>query len=144
MFVLDHRIRVFVFQYLERDPRFLLLQHKPAAEWPIGPVIGSIQHDEHIQDAVVREVKADTGIAKPLQIMDLSQPSKEIFGDIGLVEWPIAYQAGSPEQPIKELTPGPRIGEIAWMEFEEAFQRLETGGDREHLVRLHLRLQQSS
>ena len=140
MFALDHHIRVFVFQVLENEIQYLLLRQKPVAEWPLGPVVGSIGLDEHMRDAVVREVREETGIRKPLHLIDLARPSKEIFGDIGLVEWPFAYQAGTPNRPIHEVTPGPKVSEIAWMNFEEAFRRIETAEDRESLVKLQLQL----
>ena len=140
MFALEHHIRVYVFQVLNDSVQYLLLRHKPAAEWPLGPVVGTIAPDEHMQDAVLREVRADTGIHKPLHLMDLSQPKKELFGDVGLVEWSFAYQAGAPGRPVREVSPGPRIGAFAWMRFEEAFQRIEGSEDRDALCRLQLRL----
>jgi ADP-ribose pyrophosphatase YjhB (NUDIX family) len=140
MFALEHHIRVFVFQVLEREIQYLLLRHKPAAEWPLGPVVGAIAPDERLRDAVVREVREDTGIHKPLHVIDLSCPTKELFGDVGLVEWHFAYQAGTPSRPIREVTPGPKVGEIAWMSFEDAFRRIETSDDRESLVKLQVKL----
>ena len=141
MFALEHRVRVFVFQVLEQETLYLLVRPKPAAEWPLGPVVGPLGLDEHLRDAVVRGVKEETGIARPLHIIDLSQPRKELFGDIGLVEWSFAYQAGTPDRPILDITPGPDIDEIAWMGFEEAFERIETSQDRENLVRLRWHLE---
>jgi 8-oxo-dGTP pyrophosphatase MutT (NUDIX family) len=140
MFALEHHVRVFVFQVLEREIQYLLLRHKPVAEWPLGPIVGAIAPDEHLRDAVVREVREGTGIHKPLHVIDLSHPTKELFGDVGLVEWHFAYQAGTPTRPIREVTPGPRVGEIAWMSFEDAFRRIETSDDRESLVKLQLKL----
>ena len=141
MFSLDHRVRVFVFQILAHEVQFLLARQKPVQEWPPGPVVGRIAPDEHIRDAVMREVREETGIRRPLHLMDLSQPSKELFGDIGLVEWPFAYQSGAPASPTGPLQPGPSIGELLWVGFEEAFQRLEATTDRETLVRLRVQLQ---
>lgn len=143
MFSLEHRVRVFVFQVLERETLYLLVRPKPAAEWPLGPVVGPINLDEHLQDAVVRGVREETGIERPLHIMDLSQPRKELFGDVGLVEWSFAYQAGASDRPMQplEVVPGPDIDEIAWMGFEEAFERIETSQDRENLIRLRWRLE---
>ena len=143
MFSLEHTVRVYVFQVLEDGVEYLLLRQKPAAEWPFGPVIGSVGVGEHLRDTIVREVRLETGIRRPLHIIDLSQPTKELFGDMGLVEWPFAYQAGAPTQRVQRVIPGPRIGEFAWMRFEEAWQRIEVPQDRENLVRLQPRLDQA-
>ncbi|MGE0143383.1 MAG: NUDIX hydrolase [Planctomycetota bacterium] len=140
MFMLDHRVRVFVYHFLGSDPRYLLLRQKPRAEWPLGPVIGVVGVDEHLEDTVVREVAAETGLCRAEQIVDLSEPTKDLFGEVGLVEWPFAFHvASSGDRPI-ELVPGPMVGEWAWMGFEEAFQSIESRRDRDALVRLRLRL----
>ena len=140
MFSLEHRVRVFVFQVLEREVQYLLLRQKPTTEWPLGPVIGAVEVHERLSDAIVREVAVETGIQRPTHLFELAQPSKELFGDVGLIEWPFAYQAGAPGRPILNLRPGPMVGEYAWLPFEEAFQRVDSQGDRESLVRLQLHL----
>ncbi len=141
MYTLEHRVRVYVFQVLGSEVQYLLLRQKPAAEWPLGPVIGTVGVGEHLHDTIVREVRAETGIQRPLHILEIAQPSKELFGDMGLIEWPFAYQAGTPNQPVLQLVPGPTVGELAWMNFEAAYSRLEASVDRDSLVRLQLRLQ---
>lgn len=143
MFTLEHHVRVFVFQVLEREIQYLLLRHKPVVEWPLGPVVGAVGTAEHMRDAVVREVREDTGIRTPHHVIDLAPPSKELFGDIGLVEWSFAYQAGTPTSPSGALAPAPDVGEIVWMSFEEAFRRVESAQDRDILVRLQLHLHQN-
>ena len=140
MFALQHRIRVFVFRFDGPDARFLLLRHRPRTEWPLGPVVGPVGPGDHLREAVVREVQEETGIARPHLVLDLAEPAKDLFGDCGLIEWPFAYQAGTPDQPEPAITPGPRVGECAWMDFEAAFQSVESQRDRDALVRLRLRL----
>jgi hypothetical protein len=140
MFDLRHRVRVFVFQVLDSEVQYLLLRQKPRSEWPLGPVIGPVGLHEHLKDAILREVYAETGLRRPHHLMEISKPQKELFGDVGLVEWPFAWQAGTPDAPVRTLRPGPMVGEYAWMPFEAAFHSLEARRDREALVRLQLRL----
>jgi hypothetical protein len=141
MFTLEHRVRVFVFQVLDQGVAYLLLRQKPRDEWPLGPVIGALQPGEKFQDAVLREVRAETGLRRPVHLIELAAPQKELFGEIGLVDWPFAWQAGSPADPVPAIVPGPMVGELAWMGFEEAYRRLEASADRDALVRLQLTLQ---
>lgn len=141
MYTLEHKVRVFVFHLREDGVHYLLLRQKPRTEWPLGPVIGPVTPGEQIKDAVLREVRAETGLRRPLHLIEIAQPNKELFGEIGLVEWPFAWQAGTPEDPLRAVTPGPMVGEAAWMSFQEAFQRIELQPDRDALVRLQLSLQ---
>ena len=141
MFQLEHRVRVFVFQVLDQGVQYLLLRQKPRTEWPLGPVVGAVAPHEKFHDAVVREVHAETGLRRPIHLVELQTPQKELFGEVGLVEWPFAYQAGTPQSPVGTLHPGPMVGELAWMRFEEAYSRIEADQDREALVRLQLSLQ---
>jgi len=140
VFTLEHRVRVFVFQVREEDVQFLLLRHKPTTEWPLGPVVGPVAPSEQMQNAVFREVSSDTGLHQPLHLIELDQPRKELFGDVGLVEWPFAWQAAGPSDPAPALKPGPNVGEFAWMGFEEAFHSLDGSDDRQTLVQLRLAL----
>lgn len=141
MFNLEHRVRVFVFQVLDRRVEYLLLRHKPREEWPLGPVVGPVTPGEKLEEAIRREVRAETGLRRPVHVMELTQPQKELFGDLGVVEWPFAWQAGTPTEPVTCLQPGPMVGELQWLGFEAAFQQLESSADRDALVRLQLSLQ---
>ncbi|MFO1077642.1 MAG: NUDIX hydrolase [Planctomycetota bacterium] len=141
MLNLEHRIRVFVFQVLDRRVEFLLLRQKPREEWPFGPVVGTVTPGEKIEEAVRRQVQAETGLRRPIHLMELLQPQKELFGDLGFVEWPFAWQAGTPTQPVQELHPGPMVGDFLWVGFEHAFAELDHPADRDALVRLQLALQ---
>jgi 8-oxo-dGTP pyrophosphatase MutT (NUDIX family) len=141
MFQLDHRVRVFVFQVLDRRVEFLLLRHKPRAEWPLGPVVGPVGPADQLEDAIRREVAAETGLRRPVHLLPLQAPQKDLFGDIGIVEWPYGWQAGTPSEPVLRLQPGPMIGEFAWLSFDAAFRELELPADRDALVRLQTSLQ---
>ena len=140
MLGIDHQVRVFVFQVLHTGIEYLLLRQKPTVEWPFGPVVGPIRPEEHMQDAVLRQVAEETGIGTPTHLIDLQVPGKVLFGDIGLVEWPFAYQAGAPSSPVGRIQPGPTVGEVAWMNFQEAFEQVGNDRDRDNLVRLQVQL----
>ncbi len=139
MFCLEHKVRVFVFRMLADRVDYLLVRRKPRSEWPLGPVTGPLGVGEHLRDAVLREVRDEVGLAQPLHLIELPTPTKELFGEIGLVEWPFGYQAGAPHQPAPALVPGPMIGDLDWLSFERAYQAIEAP-DRELLVKLQLRL----
>lgn len=141
MFQLDHRVRIFVFQVLDRRVEYLLLRQKPREEWPLGPVVGPVTAGEKIEEAIRREVQAETGLRRPIHLIELAAPRPEMFGDLGLVEWPFAWQAGTPSEPVGQLKPGPMVGEVQWLGFEAAFSTLELPADRDALVRLQLALQ---
>ncbi len=141
MFNLEHRVRIFVFQVLDQRVEYLLLRQKPREEWPLGPVIGPVTPGEKIEEAIRREVQAETGLRRPIHLIELAAPQPEMFGDLGLVEWPFAWQAGTPSDPVTKLRPGPMVGEVHWLGFEAAFQSLEMAPDRDALVRLQLALQ---
>ncbi len=141
MLSIDHQVRVFVFQVLNSGIQYLLLRQKPTAEWPFAPVIGTVRPDEHMQEAVLRGVQEETGFQRPVHMMDLAVPQKDLFGEIGLVAWPFAYQAGAPSSPAAEIHPGPMVGEFAWLNFADAFEVVDDERDRESLVKLQLNLQ---
>lgn len=141
MFSLEHRIRVFVFQVLDRRIEYLLLRHKPREEWPLGPVVGPVTPGEKLEDAIRREVHAEIGLKRPVHLMELTAPHKDLFGDMGVVDWPFAWQAGTPHDPVLQLAPGPMIGELQWLPFDAAFRELELSADRDALVRLQTSLQ---
>ncbi len=140
MLDIDHQVRVFVFRVLESGIQYLLLRQKPMAEWPFAPVIGNVRPEEHMQDTVLRKVETQTGLQKPIRLLELMLPQKELFGDVGIVEWPFAYQAGSAYSANTQIRPGPEIGEYAWLSFEQAFERVAREPDRESLVRMQVQL----
>lgn len=140
MISLNHRVRVFVFGFDGHDPRFLLVRHRPRAEWPLGPVLGPVGLGDHLEDAIQRGVAEETGLSRPHQLLPLADPQKDVFGDVGLIEWPYAYQAGVPDQPGPAVRPGPTVGEFAWLNFEQAYEAVGYRRDREALLRLRLRL----
>lgn len=138
MLEVRHGVRVFVFRATEEGPRFLLVRPRPRDEWPWVPVVGAVNLNEHLQDAVLREVKEETGLIRPLHLIDLEHQEQTIVGDLGLVEWQFAFQAPASIDP--RLQVGPRIQEYRWAAFARAFQEVESVTDRDGLVRLQVLL----
>ena len=133
-----HSVRVFVFRAGQPGPQFLLLKPRPRHEWPWVPVIGAVNHHEHLQDAVLREVREETGLVRPVHLFDLKHQDQTIVGDLGLVEWQFAWQA--PPQDVDSVQPGPRIHEWRWLPFEGAFREVESAADRDGLIRVQVML----
>jgi len=140
VFSLEHRVRVFVFQVRHGNVQFLLLRHKPTTEWPLGPVVGAVDPADQMEGAVLRQVCLETGLRRPVHLIDLARPGKELFGDMGLIEWPFAWQAALPSDPPVQVQPGPTVGEILWLGFEEAYHEVESDLDRRALMQLRLDL----
>ncbi len=137
---IHHKVRVFVFNWEEGRIRYLLLKKAPSTEHTWGPVAGPVNLGEHLQEAAVREVREETGILRPVHLIDLEHTQRLVFGDEGLVEWEFGYQAPGPTRAL-ELAPSPEIVEFHWLDFDQAYDRLETPEDRTGIVRLRMRLQ---
>ena len=135
--VLHHKVRVFVFRFEERQPRYLLLRHQPRLENSLGPVHGTVGLGEHLEDAVLREVAEETGLRHPSHLIDLEHFERLCFGDEGVVEWEFGYETRG-HGPL--IVPGPQVVETIWANFDQAFQTLEITEDRDALVRLQMRL----
>ena len=135
---LRHGIRVFVFSASQQGTLYLLLRPRPRQEWPWVPVVGSVNLDEHLQDACLREVQEETGILRPVHLIDLKHQQQTLVGDLGLVEWQFAYQV--PREQTPKVRAGPKIQDFRWLPFESAFREVESGMDREGLVRVEIGL----
>ncbi len=135
---LAHEVRVFVYRYFEGRPDFLLLRRHPRAENELGPVRGSVELSEHLRDAVLREVREETGILRPSHLIDLEFQSKLVIGEAGLIQWDFGYQAPGSEA-AHGIRKGPQVAEACWLPFEQAFGLLSSE-DRSALVRLQMML----
>jgi len=138
---LGHQVRVFVFRFTVDRVEYLLLRRRPRTENTLGPIKGPVGIDEHLQDAVLREVREETGIVRPVHLIDLDHASTFVVGDQGLVQWEFGYQV--PDLRVHtapDILPGPKIAETLWTGFERAFKTLELPEDRSTLVRLQMML----
>ena len=131
---LVHRIRVFVYRFVERHPHYLLLRGTQGIESFWTPIHGPIGFGEKLETAIRREVMDDIGLGRPNQLIDLEMPSHCVLGDEEIVEWNFGFQTQANEY---LLHLDPRWSEFRWSAFTEAYPSLELENDRAAIVRLH-------
>ena len=129
-----HRVKVFVFQMIGPEPRYLLLKGSQGIESFWGPVQGNIGFGEKLESAIQREVMDDTGILRPLDLIDLQMPSRLILGDEEIIEWSFGFKS-VPTQ--AELRLDKRWAEFRWAQFSQGYPLLEFDSDRAAIMRLH-------
>ena len=131
---LIHRIKVFVFEQVGPEPRYLLLKSAQGIESLWGPVQGTIGFGEQLESAIQREVLDDTGILQPADVIDLDMPARWCFGDEDVIEWAYGFKT---TQVPQRLRLDPRWAEFRWAPFGAAYPSLELDTDRAAIVRLH-------
>jgi hypothetical protein len=129
-----HRIKVFVFQQTGPEPAYLLLRPAQGMESFWGPVQGSIGFGEKLESAIQREVLDDTGILKPLDVIDLGMPARWQLGVEDVIEWTFGFKA---LPGTDKLRLDRRFAEFRWAQFSQAYPSLELETDRAAIMRLH-------
>jgi hypothetical protein len=129
-----HRVKVFVFRLSAPEPDYLLLRSAQGIEGFWGPVQGNIGFDEKLENAIRREVERDTGIARPLDLIDLQMPARWTVGDEEVIEWHFGFRAGPGAD---ELQLAPHLCDFQWAGFSNAYPSLEMEADRAAIMRLH-------
>lgn len=132
-----HRVVVCVFRDTKRGPRYLLVRQDVVHEGLWRPILGTVRPEEVIEAAAVREVREETGIVAPHQLVDFGYHHCEQLGEFDLVEWGLGYDVGVAEPPIRL---GPSYRDFRWVDFEEAYRTVEISPLREAVLRLHLTL----
>lgn len=135
---LFHRVRVFVYQYDEGFPNYLLLKSAQGIEGLWTPVHGPIGFGEKLESAIRREVMDDVGLGRPLELIDLQMPSRWLVGDEEVIEWNFGFRA-TPDAAQLRLDPA-RWTDFRWADFAEAYPSLELEFDRAAIMRLHAML----
>ncbi len=131
---LVHRIRVFVYRLGERTPEYLLLRSEGFESfW--GPLHGAIGFGEKLESAIRREVMDDTGLGRPLELLDLQMPKRWVLGDEQVIEWNYGFRAEEDDVRLKRPWAAFR-----WDEFPAAYPSLELESDRAAIMRLHTML----
>lgn len=129
-----HRIRVFVYRMSGIKPTYLLLRSDQGIEGFWVPVHGSIQFGEQLESAIHREVRSDTGLVRPMDVIDLEMPSRMVVGDEHVIEWNFGFRA-LPD--AERLCLDPRFCDFRWADFSAAYPSLEMEADRAAIMRLH-------
>jgi len=137
---ISHQVKVFVFRVLGSQVDFLLVRKWPIVEHSFGPVRGTIKVEERPKEAVLREVREETGLIQPAHLIDLHHVSSLVFGEEALCEWEFGYQV-SPLNLAKEIEPRGEVVDSLWAGFDRAFDCLEMPEDRSALVRLKMTLE---
>ena len=134
---LVHRVKVFVYQYEDRHPNYLLLRAQQGIESFWRPVHGPVEFGEKLESAIRREVCADTGIVRFSELIDLEMPSRFVLGDEEIIEWSYGFRAASAPDlaAIQE-----RWADFQWADFTHAYPKLELDADRAAIARLHTKL----
>ena len=134
MVELLHRIKVFVFQQRGPEPHYLLLRANQGMEAVWGPIQGGIRYGEKLESAIRREVLDDLGVLRPLDLIDLEMPNRQILGDEEVIEWSFGFRTLPLHAPLRL---DPRWAEFRWAEFSEGYPLLEFDADRAAFLRLH-------
>lgn len=129
-----HRIRLFVYEVTSEAPSYLLLRPAQGVEACWGPIHGSIGFDEQVEAAIRRELRTDTGISSPLDLIDLEMPSQWLVGDEQVVEWNFGVRASMTRE---KLDLDERWSAFRWADFSSAYPSLELEFDRAAIMRLH-------
>lgn len=129
----SHRVRVFVFGFRDARPHYLLLRSRHGIESFWTPLHGRIGFGEKLETAVAREVVDETGLGRPIELIDLDLPSQVVLGDEQVIEWSYGCRAGAVDEPRLD----PRWSDYRWADVGDAFPALELDSDRAALIRLH-------
>lgn len=129
-----HRVRLFVFSFVDSHPDYLLLRRNQGLEAIWTPLQGRIQIDEKFEGAVLREFRRETGLEQPEEIIDLQMPSQFDLGDERIIEWNYACRATPGDPPVSLHA---EWADYRWSMFQEAFPALEFEQDRAAIIRLH-------
>jgi 8-oxo-dGTP pyrophosphatase MutT (NUDIX family) len=132
-----HRIRILVFQHSVPEPQYLLLRGAQRLESFWGPIQGNIGFGEKLESAIHREVLDETGVLKPLDLIDLQMPLHVSLGDEDIIEWTYGFKTLPPVRPLRL---DPRWAEFKWLQFSAAYPLLESDIDRTAFTRLHAML----
>lgn len=129
-----HRVKVFVFDFVERAPSYLLLRGRQGIESFWSPVSAPIGLGEQMEAAIRRSVMQDVGLGRPSELIDLQMPARWVLGDEEIIEWSFGVRVPTRGQ---EPRLDERFAAFRWAGFGEAYPSLELEPDRAAILRLH-------
>ena len=132
---LSHRVRVFVFRFDGGVPSYLLLRRTQGIESFWTPLHGPIGFGEKLESAIRREVMDETGLGRPLELIDLKMPQRWVVGDEEVIEWNFGFRTVPRAEP-REMGQQ-RWADFRWAAFQTAYPSLEFEADRAAIMRLH-------
>ena len=132
---LTHRVRVFVYRFDGGSPRYLLLRRAQGIESFWTPLHGPIGFGEKLENAIRREVMDETGLGRPLELIDLRMPLRWVVGDEEVIEWNFGFRTVPAAEP--RAIDQDRWSEFRWAPFPMAYPSLELEADRATIMRLH-------
>lgn len=134
---LEHRIKVFVFTERGGELQYLMIRHAPKFETLWGPIEGPIMPSENLELAACRRVHDEVGFERPLNLIDLRMPERWVLPDEQVIEWIYGYGVDSNVE-IRKVARG--VSDVRWDDFDRAFRSMELPGNRDAILRLHLKL----
>ena len=135
--MITHRIRMFVFQFEEEVPHYLMVRPKPLQENFWGPLLGTIQPWENVDRAILREVREETGLERPEEVLDLELRDVWTMGEEHLVDWMYGIRIRHEDHATRPES----FGETRWVPFPTCYDTLENEFNRRGLIRLHTMLE---
>jgi ADP-ribose pyrophosphatase YjhB (NUDIX family) len=134
MYELSHRVRVFVYRFEGGLPHYLLMRRSQSIESFWTPLHGRIGFGEKLESAIRREVMDETGLGRPLELIDLKMPQRWLVGDEEVIEWHFGFRTVPSAEPRERGTHG---ADFRWEPFPMAYPSLELEADRAAIMRLH-------
>lgn len=135
MVELSHRVRVFVYRFESGLPQYLLLRRNQGIESFWTPLHGRIGFGEKLESAIRREVMDETGLGRPLELIDLKMPLRWLLGDEEVIEWSFGFRTVPAAEPLDLAQQ--RWAGFRWEPFPTAYPSLELEADRAAIMRLH-------
>lgn len=135
---MPHRcIMVFLYQWDNGEPKYLLLKrnHNLGGYWQ--PVTGFIEDPETNREAALRELGEETGIEIYVRVTD---PKHFFFIDMNGVQCSMSVLAVEVAAPPPDIKLSFEHTEHLWLTYHEAREKLYWQNNRETLDKLHNQL----
>lgn len=134
---LHHRIKIFVYRFEDRTPRYLLLKPDQGIEALWGPLQGGLGYGEKMEAAIRRKVQEEVGVRPPGMLMDLEMPGRWTLGDEEIIEWTFGFAARGG---VDSDRVSGQFADHRWARFQEAYNALGLDPDRAAMMRLHTKV----